>query len=179
MLDFKTMKQIVVFDIDGVLFHTPSSETIEDPLYWHTYWSDIDAHIPNLAMLSLLRLIADSAWWNVVLLTARPEEYRLETLQVLTRHGIAAISTDVVRSSQRCPILVMWNGDHTFGNARWKREVLESWERSGAGISFVVEDHKPSADIIRGVAPVLLFERQKEKVEAYLRDDIHTDGGDT
>jgi len=56
---------------------------------------------------------------------------------------------------------MMW----PFGNIdvpqHWKRDVVLDLIERGIDIRFVVEDHKRTAESIRQVVPVLLYERIK------------------
>lgn len=160
---FVTTTRIALFDLDGCLFKSPSQDTIHDPSYWQRYWSDVDRQVPNPPVVDLFKTLLVSPDWTVIILTARPDSKREETNEALERAGISTWEMsdgEPIEDNMAVP-LFMWKGEEVFGHGNWKRAVVEAWKENGADLAFMVEDYKPNADAIRGVIPVLLYERVK------------------
>jgi len=76
----------VLCDID----HTVSDATWRDALIsgdWDTYHSEAAYDLPILAMVNILIALAD-AGHSIIFITARPEKWRQDTLQWLSKHDI-------------------------------------------------------------------------------------------
>lgn len=137
---------VAVFDLDGCLIVSPASSTIKDPDYWRKHFS-CESHRCNPEIVRLARSLM-YAHWKIVVLTARPEEYR----DVTTRWLIRMLGPTFT--------LHMFDGQYESANG-WKAQQVQSMIDSGLKVQFVVEDYKPNAEAIRKVVPVLLYEARR------------------
>lgn len=160
------MAQIVVFDLDGVIFKSPSRESIPDEHYWETYWSNPDSHKINKEIQTLMASLISSNI-HILILTARPDSYEQVTyeaiyvklgIQILTVKDILHFKfghTSQYHLMMRPKLAVFDDWD---SNALWKKSVL-NWLVGAHDVLFAVEDYKPNAEEMRKVIPVLLYEQ--------------------
>lgn len=156
-----TNHPVAVFDLDGVLSVSPSPEPINDVSFFDKIWGDYRALDCNPEMVTLLRTLANSGW-AIVILTGRPSTYRKETFLWLDRFGIRWRTGWAVHS--RDAILItrsIDDGEDISSSSEWKLRVLRMLQARGANIALIIEDYKPNADVLRQVAPVLLYEMKR------------------
>jgi hypothetical protein len=183
-----TGRPIAVFDLDGCLMQNPyedqtyqSTQNVPggrfDPDFWHRHWT-ADGQVCHSELVDLARTLL-SGGYAILVLTARPDTYANQTIRWLQqvgpwevichndgmRHGATGHS---VVHLLMIPSRV--NIAHAPSSAEWKRDAIRKLMARGCDIRFVVEDHKPNADVIREVVPVLLYERQKTKHRAVRHD---------
>lgn len=158
---FSKLTLWAIFDLDGLLAQAPYGDPrvkqeLDDHEFWHAHWSSRpEAHEEMIELLMGLSM----AGWSLVILTGRPEKYREETIAWLQEH-LVYVSPHPF-SSLRQLQLVMRPENACSTAAAWKLWQVEEWMAAGMNVRFMVEDHKPSADILRRAAPVLLYERQR------------------
>lgn len=147
----------VVFDLDGVLFRSPQIDGhIESFNSWHDYWLHPELQKPNHDMVLMFKCIEERM--KMFILTARPEEVRTHTIEALAvaginvASGIGLFDTELIMNPDDLSS-VGWT---TAGS--WKRSVIEDLIHKNWNVEFVVEDFKESADEIRKIVPVLLYE---------------------
>ena len=139
------------FDMDGMICIDPHCYDT-DPAY--------QDHLAHAAPLYLPRK------WPTVIVTARCEKYRPETMDWLKRHGVA------------CRELVMWPGDPDARwatpdtVAHWKAEILAQLRRTGH-IHFYAESDPRQAAIIAELAKMPVICPAAGRVF-----NINTDGTD-
>lgn len=171
----RSSKPLVVFDLDGVFVVNPTThESNNDINFWHDHWRNWRLAKPQIEMVELAQDMQDSGH-IVVVLTARPRQYRSVTLDLLARLGLDArpvpadllpifVKDDINLGLPSYPVplnLVMIDSEQIVSSSVWKRDTIKSWVDAGLEIRFMVEDYKVNADVIREVVPVLLYERLK------------------
>lgn len=159
---FSPLTPWAIFDLDGLLAKAPYDDPrvkheLDDPDFWHAHWSSTPD--PHTEMVELL-LALNIAGWQVAVLTGRPEKYRAETVSWLAMNSVHVshlLPFHPLRSLQ----LVMRPDDVYSTASAWKLWQVEEWMAAGMNVRFLLEDHKPTADVLRRAAPVLLYERQR------------------
>jgi hypothetical protein len=168
-MEIQTERPIAVFDLDGCLISNPSeamgSTAIGSRDFWANHWNNPDgAEVQQEVVDMLLSLAATN--WQIIILTARPDSFREQTVRLLRGLGIFVPTNEspILFKDWRCPVLVMYPDKgyipSTSGGG-WKQGVIREWLDQGANIKFMVEDYPPNAEAIRAVVPVLLYERKK------------------
>jgi hypothetical protein len=149
-----TDRLTAIFDLDGVFVENPpealvqNAQPITDLGYWERHWSYPERSVRQQEMVRLashLSLIN----WQIIVLTARPQQFRGETERLLRMLALANAE------------LVMIPQNHIGGSASWKQETVKKWVDMGVKVMFMVEDHRPNAEAIRAVVPVLLYEYKR------------------
>lgn len=162
--------ELFIFDLDGVIFKSIAKETISDPTFWRQYWSSPALQTVNVEMIWLVGRLIAYPRSAVLFLTARPSEYFEPTMRALNDYGrvfpVECLdpATHDFRLGFDSTHLMMCNVDlEALGWSQagaWKKEQVEALQRrDDLDVLFVVEDHKESADEIRKVVPVLLYEQ--------------------
>lgn len=149
-------RRVIVFDLDGVLFRTPSKETVNDPAFWMDYWNN-ERPEPNPEMIKMYHDYDIYGLVTPVILTARPTVVESPTLKALENVGI------------HVPLLFMMDHDPDQADWQttgfWKRDVVREWIQAGVDVWLVIEDYKPNADAIRQVTTVLLYESRRSVID--------------
>jgi|SRR5690606_13747488 len=140
---------VAVFDLDGCLLESGQKTTVDDETYWHNLWTNPDRWKPVPSLILLAKAL-HAAGWRLILLTSRPERYRLWTWRFLRRYHLADVFETVI----------MQETFDSLSSGEWKREQMRRLVELH-DVQFVVEDYKPNADAIRTVVPVLLFESKR------------------
>lgn len=164
---------IAFFDIDGVCFKSPGKATIEgNAEFWLDFWSKPESAVPNPEIRVLLNALR-SAGVHIVFLTGRDFQFAEVTRQALVRTEIAHLVQPYAWMGGSAPplpvnhdLLIMFHLEwlHQRITAQvgdFKLEVIRSFVALGHNVLFMVEDHKPAADVIRSSVPVLLYEAQR------------------
>lgn len=152
-----------IFDLDGLLAQAPYGDPrvkteLNDPEFWHAHWTSTpEAHEEMCELAATL----EKAGYQVIILTGRPEKYREDTRDWLRQHGLYVVP-EAFRLWDTRLQLVMRPENACSTAAAWKLWQIEEWMAQGMSVRFIVEDHKPSADVLRRAAPVLLYERQRD-----------------
>lgn len=165
MLKIDTSDQIVVCDIDGVIFHSPHDPE-GPPVNWPEYWADPEQQDPNMPIIRLVKHMIHWPGWKVVFLTGRPRRYADATIKALERfriYPILASERSVLGTASVHPYVVMLPGEAVPSQSHmFKEYIIQKWvQRDEANIAFVIEDYKVNVDAIRRHAPCLLWERMK------------------
>lgn len=164
---------VAIFDFDGVLFESPVSleRDFNDPEFWEEHWANVSAHVGIPSMLILMRsLIRWGSDWHIIILTARPERQRINTLKVLNTHlfypqilvdidSFEPISNTVSLHLMMCDIDFNAINDWS-GVAVWKHSVVQRLIHNGYDIQFMVEDNSRVAREVNQSIPVLVFKTQ-------------------
>lgn len=153
MADVHDARHTILIDLDGCLVQNPQDSfargTIQDPMYWHHHWDNPDGATPQMEIVRLARVYLDMGY-EVIVLTARPDNYLRQTRQFLDAVGLQDID------------LIMRPADHGItASAPWKVEEILALMASGRKIDFMIEDYPSNAEYIRMILPVLLYERVK------------------
>ena len=158
-METNDLPPIAVFDLDGVIFKSPSPTIIHDLTFWLEYWADSERQRPNPEMVKLLHDV--STFSPIVILTARPISAARDTTMALANVGVLVTSNLTTRWHSGIPTgihLIMWPLKPDWDAIpHWKQKTVDDLNRM-QGVSFVVEDHKVNADLIRRICPVLLYE---------------------
>jgi len=148
---FDSETPTAIFDLDGCLC---SSATMSETSSWSDIWGDTK-HPSNPEIIELLASLCGCGW-NCPVLTGRPERYRKETLAWLRAQGLTPFMLgDGPLMLCMYPNDAQQNGSN---HGEWKASVIRHWLRHGMRIMFAIEDHKPNAEYIRKLVPVLLYE---------------------
>lgn len=150
------LQPVLICDLDGCLVANPADSfaqgTISDPNYWTEHWKNWHAATPNQELVDVVRALMRSGY-KLVVLTARPTNFREETMRYLYRvFGVGA---------SRISLIMMDTGGKIVPSAAWKRATISKMIELGYDVKLMIEDYKPNADAIRGLVPVLLYERKK------------------
>lgn len=171
-MELKTHRNVVIFDLDGVLVANPQSSvgkgTITDNNYWSYHWAHPDKADLNMEMVALAQSLISSGH-QLVILTARPGKYRIPTERLLYRAGIFVAPHPNINVRMpfdtrvsNSPLLVMLEEDNVpYSSAEWKQAMVKKWLDSGNKVTLMVEDHRPNAEAIRCLVPVLLYESKR------------------
>lgn len=164
-----TKRNVALVDVDGVIVANPSESlgqnTITDTNYWANHWNKPDEAGLQQEVIDLVQSLV-STGWQVIFLTARPEQFRKVTERLLHRAGLFVRPKDVRsildQGMSNAPILIMWPELHVgLSSAAWKQRTIKSLKDQGLKIRFMIEDYRPNAEAIRSQTPVFLYERQK------------------
>jgi len=156
----ETSRPVVVFDLDGVLAVSPAKETINDVDFFRNRWENPHLVDSNREMLRMLRSLRSSGW-RVVVITARPEEFREQTVAWFQRFNVRVDYEERLTSIDRGVVLFMRDigEEGRIGDASgWKVKVLDLLMSKGARVQFVVEDYKENVERMRTRVPVLSYE---------------------
>jgi len=125
-----TKAKVVIFDVDGTLANCEHRLRFitERPKRWKEFFAEQenDALIEPIA--TLFRSLR-SAGTNIIVLTARPGEYRAETERWLLSHDLGGYSRLIMREA----------GDRR-NDQYVKKDVLDRLRAEGYEIVFAVED---------------------------------------
>lgn len=80
-------QSIAIFDIDGVLSDHSSRIKLARAKLWNEYHAYCQEDAPHARMIQLAKLIHIAC--GIIICTARPEMYKLETETWLNKHGIS------------------------------------------------------------------------------------------
>lgn len=151
-----TRQPVVVVDLDGCLVANPPESlkstsgpapTIPDVNFWANHWNDPMGSQPHYELIQMVRTL-QIAGWKVIVLTARPDSFRAQTEQFLRRVEL------------NCS-LIMRSGGNILPSTEWKANTVQYLIELGYDVRLAIEDYKPNADAIRGIVPVLLYERKR------------------
>lgn len=169
------MRDVILFDLDGVIFKTPS-ETIHDEMYWERFWADHENVEGYKSMVRFLRLLyEETPSLHVLFCTSRPVRHYRNTIESLAMVGalfsgepkpplLESDTLDKVMLWGRASIVMQDSIDHSdwSGSGPWKASIARQINTNRSlNLILAIEDHKPIADVLRKEVPVLLFERQK------------------
>ncbi len=123
------MQQAVIFDIDGTLADNIQRQKIlkKDKHNWKEFFSNMGDDIPHEKVLELYRVIRNSGSYKMIIVTARPEEYKTITEQWLLWNGI------------EYDALYMRSSNDYRSDALVKSELLKKIQQT-LSISFVFDD---------------------------------------
>lgn len=161
--DTYNRQKYAVLDLDGCLVQNPEEAryaTLNDPSFWHSHWNDALAGRPNEELLDVARGLLDQGY-RLIVLTARPETYRSQTVRYLGRICLFTTLSPRPNPDQSVSLVMRPVEDGISRSGPWKRDLIKSWLDQGANITLALEDFKPNADMIRQVVPVILYEQMK------------------
>jgi hypothetical protein len=158
MADVRDTRRTILIDFDGCMVENPPESfaaknggkgIITDPMFWHNHWVDVDTYKPYDVIVELARVYVDRGY-EVIVLTARPSSYYIQTRQFLDAMGLHEVE------------LIMRPEEDGIGPSQeWKVDQIHNLLSLGRQIDFMIEDYPSNAEAIRKVLPVLLFERVK------------------
>ena len=126
-------RKIVLVDMDGTLSDCTHREhhTQSKPPNWPAFFRGMGDDPPNASIVELTRRLATDH--DILIVTGRPQEFLGETLEWLTRNGIAPAEIWMRREGDHRPDFVV------------KREVLDHIPRER--IVFVLDDRERVCDM--------------------------------
>lgn len=133
------MKPLVLFDVDGTLadishrrHHVQGEE--KD---WGAFFKQMGDDKPNLPIVGLYKALKDSGHYDLIVVSARPDDNRAITERWLVWNGV---------EFER---LIMRPAGDFRADTEIKKEILDALLTEGREIAFVVDDRKCVVDMWR------------------------------
>jgi len=129
----------IIFDIDGTLANIDKRRKVleEDPQNWAGFFENMGNDPVNIPIADLYRTLYNSNSYNCIIISGRSEKYRPITERWLIWNELPFAK-----------LLLRMEGD-TRPDHEIKQEALQSLIKSGADVSFVVDDRRSVVDMWR------------------------------
>ncbi|UTW54814.1 HAD family acid phosphatase [Kordiimonas sp. SCSIO 12610] len=133
------MKPLVIFDIDGTLADISHRRhfVMGDNQNWAAFFKEMGDDTPNKPVVGLYQTLTVSNVYDLIIVSARPENYRLLTEQWLVWNGI------------EFDRLIMRPEKDYRPDTEIKKEILDLLLSEGREIAFVVDDRDSVVDMWR------------------------------
>lgn len=133
------MKQLVLFDIDGTLadIEHRRHHVMDGNHNWGAFFADMRDDAPNTPVVDLYKALKAGDQYELLVVSARPDNYRKLTEQWLVWNGI-----DFDR-------LIMRSAGDNRDDTLVKQEILDGLLAEGREIAFVVDDRDCVVDMWR------------------------------
>lgn len=134
------MNSVVLFDLDGTLADNSHRQHLVsgDRKDWNAFFDAQERDIPNDPIVTLYRTLFESKKFDIFVVTARPERYRLKTERWFADHEIPLGR-----------MLMRVDGDRRSDEII-KREMLAQLKQEGSLPLFVVDDRAGVVKMWRG-----------------------------
>jgi len=139
-------RKFVLFDIDGTLADNTHRQhfLMSSPKQWVEFFDAMDGDKPNLAIVALYNVLYRSGSYELVVITGRPEKYRSDTENWLTKYGIELKT-----------LLMRRDGDYRR-DAETKREMIDEITQSLDEIELIVDDRAQTVRMWRDLGVTCL-----------------------